>query len=421
MNTPQNAQNLGLIRWLTFLMFTMFAMTTDAVGVIIPEIIKEFNLSLTQASAFHYAPMIAIAISGVLFGFLADRLGRKRTIIIGLGLFAVACWLFAAGNQFEMFVFLLALSGCAIGIFKTGALALIGDISTSSLNHTRTMNTVEGFFGVGAIIGPAIVAYLLASQVSWKYLYIIAGCISLLLLLTAAMVTYPSRKSQSRETINKSEPIDNKSEPIDLKRTLKMMRNPYALGFSLAIALYVATEVAIYVWMPSLLKSYSGSAVWFATYALAIFFVLRASGRFLGAWVLARFSWTVVMLWFSGGIFLCFLGSTIMGVSAAVFLLPASGLFMSMMYPTLNSKGISCFAKHEHGTVAGVILFFTAVAAALGPLLMGAIGDIFGAVDYGFYVATGFAGLLFTAMLYNWLKNPAQARLQEIDASEYAQ
>lgn len=412
MNTPHNAQNIGLIRWLTFLMFTMFAMTTDAVGVIIPEIIKDFNLSLTQASAFHYAPMIAIALSGVLFGFLADRLGRKRTIIIGLGLFACACWLFAVGNQFEVFVLLLALSGCAIGIFKTGALALIGDISTSSLNHTRTMNTVEGFFGVGAIIGPAIVAYLLASQVSWKYLYIIAGCISLLLLLTAAMVKYPSRKSQS------SEPINN-SEPIDLKRTVKMMANPYALGFSLAIALYVATEVAIYVWMPSLLKSYSGSAVWFATYALAIFFVLRASGRFLGAWVLARLSWTVVMLCFSGAIFLCFLVSTIMGVSAAVFLLPVSGLFMSMMYPTLNSKGISCFAKHEHGTIAGVILFFTAVAAALGPLLMGAIGDIFGAVEYGFYLATGFAGLLFAAMFYNWLKNPAQARLQEIDASEY--
>lgn len=410
----QTTHNLGLIRWLTFLMFTMFAMTTDAVGVIIPEIIKEFNLSLTQASAFHYAPMIAIAISGVLFGFLADRLGRKRTIIIGLGLFACACWLFAVGRQFEVFVLLLALSGCAIGIFKTGALALIGDISTSSLNHTRTMNTVEGFFGVGAIIGPAVVTSLLAAQVSWKYLYIIAGCISLLLLLTAAMVSYPSRKSQSSEAINKN-------ESIDLKRTVKMMANPYALGFSLAIALYVATEVAIYVWMPSLLKSYSGSAVWFATYALAIFFVLRASGRFLGAWVLARFSWTLVMLCFSGAIFLCFLGSTIIGVSAAVFLLPVSGLFMSMMYPTLNSKGISCFAKHEHGTIAGVILFFTAVAAALGPLLMGAIGDMFGAVDYGFYLATGFAGLLFAAMLFNWVKNPAQARLQETDASEYSQ
>ena len=30
---------------------------------------------------------------------------------------------------------------------------------------------------------------------------------------------------------------------------------------------------------------------------------------------------------------------------------------MSIMYPTLNSKGISCFPKSQHGAAAGVILF----------------------------------------------------------------
>ena len=33
----------------------------------------------------------------------------------------------------------------------------------------------------------------------------------------------------------------------------------------------------------------------------------------------------------------------------AILLLPLSGLFMSVLYPTLNSKGISCFRKPEHG------------------------------------------------------------------------
>ncbi len=35
-------------------------------------------------------------------------------------------------------------------------------------------------------------------------------------------------------------------------------------------------------------------------------------------------------------------------------------------------------------------------------------------------MATGFAGLLMLAMIYNWLKNPADKRLAEIDAKEYA-
>lgn len=407
MTSAHQEHNLVLIRWLTFLMFTMFAMTTDAVGVIIPEIIKEFDLNLTQASAFHYAPMIAIAFSGIAFGFLADRIGRKYTILIGLALFAISCFLFALGSYFEFFVGLLLISGCAIGIFKTGALALIGDISTSSREHTRTMNTVEGFFGVGAIIGPAIVAYLLAANVSWIYLYIFAGFVCLLLILIAARVNYPQHKPASTQ------------EKIDVKRTLKMIRNPYAAGFSGAIALYVATEVAIYVWMPTFLKDYSGNALWFATYALTIFFVLRAGGRFLGAWILTKFNWTSVMALFSSCIFLCFLGSMVGGVNYAVFLLPLSGLFMSMIYPTLNSKGISCFNKSEHGTVAGVILFFTAVAAALGPLLMGAVGDLFGHVKYGFYLATGFAGLLCITMIYNWIKNPADKHLSQLEISQY--
>ena len=66
------------------------------------------------------------------------------------------------------------------------------------------------------------------------------------------------------------------------------------------------------------------------------------------------------------------------GTELAVYLLPLSGLFMSVIYPTINSKGISCFPKSEHGAVAGVILFFTCVSAALGPLAMGAVSDAMG-------------------------------------------
>ena len=150
-------RNLTAIKWLTFLMFMMFAMTTDSVGVIIPKVKEEFKLSDTAAGAFHYVTMTAIALAGIFLGYLADKLGRKKTIVLGLVLFALNSYLFAAGDSFLFFLALLVISGASIGIFKTGALALIGDISTSTSEHTRTMNIVEGFFGVGAIIGPAIV------------------------------------------------------------------------------------------------------------------------------------------------------------------------------------------------------------------------------------------------------------------------
>ena len=58
------------------------------------------------------------------------------------------------------------------------------------------------------------------------------------------------------------------------------------LGFSAGAFLYVGVEAAIYVWMPTLLAGYTGRAAALAAYSLSIFFLLRAAGRFLGAWVL---------------------------------------------------------------------------------------------------------------------------------------
>jgi fucose permease len=407
--TPAAASGRGnsaVIKALTFAMFTMFAMTTDSVGVVIPQVIKEFGLNMTQAGAFHYTTMAAIALAGILLGSLADRLGHKRTIVLGLALFAASSYLFVLGRSFATFLVLLASSGIAIGIFKIGALALIGDISTSTTEHTKTMNAVEGFFGVGAIIGPAIVTSLLAANVSWKWLYVIAASLCVVLLLMALLVEYP----------RSTKPM---GEPIDLRATVRLLGNPYALAFSIGAFLYVAVECAVYVWMPTLLAGYTGSAGLVASYALSIFFVLRAGGRFVGAWMLGRFYWTTVTALFSLAILGCFVGSVVGGVGVAVWLLPLSGLFMSVLYPTLNSKGISCFPKSQHGVAAGVILFFSCGAAALGPLAMGATSDAFGDVRYGFYLATGFAALLHLGLLLNWIYDPARAHLRQLDSSEY--
>src|SRR5437879_10196590 len=187
-----------------------------------------------------------------------------------------------------------------------------------------------------------------------------------------------------------------------------MMKNPYALGFSGAIFLYGTVESAAYVWMPTLLASYHGRLLWIATYAISIFFVLRAAGRFVGSWVLARLNWATVVTVFSLAILVCFGISMLGGVGIAIFLLPLSGLFMSVLYPTLNSKGISCFRKPEHGAVSGVILFFTCVAAVLGPLAMGAISDRFGNPKYGFVLATVFEAMLFGGLLLNRIFDPAR-------------
>jgi fucose permease len=403
-HTHVDRRSTAAIRWLTYAMFAMFAMTTDSVGLIIPEVIRTFGLSLTAAGAFQYATMGGIALAGLFLGSLADRFGRRPILVAGLTLFAAASFAFQAGESFLFFTLLMGLSGVAIAVFKTAALALVGDISRSTAEHTSIMNTVEGFFAVGAIAGPAILARLLGTGVAWQWLYALAGGMCVLLIVAALLVDYPAPARPAAGARSGG--------------TSAAMKSPFVLAFSAGVFLYVAVEAAIYVWMPTLLAA-DAPATWLAAYSLAIFFLLRAAGRFLGAWMLARVRWQAVVALSSGAIFLSFVLSVAMGTAWAVYLLPLSGLFMSVIYPTLNSKGISCLPRSEHGAAAGVILFFTCTSAVIAPLAMGAVGDAMGHIAYGFWLAAACAGLLFSGLVLNWVFNPTRAVLERLDRADY--
>jgi fucose permease len=421
----QKEHNLTIIRWLTYLMFLMFAMTSDSVGEIIKEVKIEFEVNNTQASLMHSLFMIGVAFSGLFLGFLADTIGRKKAIILGLALFALSCYFFLLASSFTFILALITISGLAVGIFKTAALALIGDISTSTKEHTGIMNGAEAFFGVGAIIGPLIVAQMVISGVDWKLLYVFAGLLCTILIVLAWRADYPDHKLAIKKV------ADTPKEKVNFMTSLKLLKNPYAMGFSIGAFLYVAAESAIYVWMPSYLvcdatslsdtfTCYTEDQQFLAIYAVSIFFSLRAAGRFLGIWMMQHFNWALVVLLFSLAITGCFIGGLIGGKQLALYLFPLSGIFMSVIYPTFNSKGISCFPKSEHGTVAGVILFFTAAGAAAGPFIMGMVSDANGGDPmYGFIVVSVFSAFLTVGLVYNYLCNPTEKRLAEVEKLEY--
>ena len=178
-------RNLAVVKTLTYAMFAMFAMTTDSVGSSFPEIVRTFRLTLTAAGTFQYATMAGIAVAGLCLGTLADRLGRRRTIVIGLTAFAAASFLFAAGKTFLFFVVLMGLSGLAIGVFKTGALALVGDISTSTtrahVDHEYGRRLLQRRLDRRSrrpCVSPG-------AGVSWKWLYVVAGTMCVVLIVMA--------------------------------------------------------------------------------------------------------------------------------------------------------------------------------------------------------------------------------------------
>jgi fucose permease len=401
------------LKALVFLMFAAFAMTTDSVGTVIPQIIREFGLGLTAAGTFQYATMSGIGLSAIGLGFLADRVGRRAAILAGLALFCGSCALFAFGHDFGFFALLLFVGGLGIGIFKAAALALIGDISTSTREHARTMNLIEAFFGVGAIVGPAIVAGSLAYGASWKLVYLFAAALCALLIGAAVLTRFPATPRTRADD-------DGHREATNMRTSLRLLRDPMALFFAVLLMLYVGAEAAIYVWAPTYFAGYDGVNAWVVGYVVSLFFVLRAAGRFLGAWLLERFDWMIVLASCSSAVALLFWLAILLGRDVAAFALPATGLFMSVLYPTINSTGISCFERQRHGSVAGLLLFFTCISAVLAPLAMGLVGDLMGTSVFSIVLGGVFATLLAGLCVWNAVAKPAAACLAERNRADYA-
>jgi FHS family L-fucose permease-like MFS transporter len=140
--------------------------------------------------------------------------------------------------------------------------------------------------------------------VDWKWLYVIAGSLCTLLIIMAYKVDYPEFKASDV----------NAKKGSHFVSSLNLLKKPYSMGFSIGAFLYVAAESAIYVWMPSYLVCDASSLEdTFACYAsngqqmlamcaVAVFFSLRAAGRFVGIWMMQRFNWALVLMLFSGAI-----------------------------------------------------------------------------------------------------------------------
>jgi hypothetical protein len=163
--------------------------------------------------------------------------------------------------------------------------------------------------------------------------------------------------------------------------------------------------------------NYHGREAWLAAYGIAIFFALRAAGRFLGAWMLLESRWQSAIAVLSGAILACFAVSVAGGVDWAVYLLPASGLFMAVIYPTLKLERDQLHPGRARRSRRRHPLFHVRVRGRRAAR-HGRIERRHRQIAYGFWLATGLAALLFAGLLVNWLANPRAAGLAEVDVTD---
>lgn len=147
---------------------------------VIPRYREEWHLS-AQAASINPTTGLAMTFVGALFwGTLADRIGRKRTLMITLGLFAATMGINGFAWSFPQLVVACIVMGFGVGGTIPLAFTLLAELTPA--RHRGMMMVLVGILSlVGGYLIASGSAFLLMEAFGWRSLFLV-GIVPLALL-----------------------------------------------------------------------------------------------------------------------------------------------------------------------------------------------------------------------------------------------
>jgi len=156
-----------------------------------------YAVSYSQAAQTLSVYFGAFALGVVVWGVLADRLGRRITMLLGLMLFVIAASIAISTASFTVLMMARALSAFGIAVGSVVTQTMLRDCFTG-----EELSKVFAYMGIGISISP-VLGMLLGSQLSalgghkWVFLALLLMALAALL---HSLVTLPETKLSETET-----------------------------------------------------------------------------------------------------------------------------------------------------------------------------------------------------------------------------
>jgi MFS family permease len=152
------------------LVMVLASMEQTVTATAMPTIIGDLN-GLEHYSWVSSIYLLACTVSMPLYGRLADALGRKRVILVAIGLFLASSVLAASAHSMTQLIIYRGLQGLGAGGIMPVVLTIIGDIFS-----LQERASIQGFFsaiwGTASLAGPALGA-LLVNKLGWRSVFFV--------------------------------------------------------------------------------------------------------------------------------------------------------------------------------------------------------------------------------------------------------
>jgi DHA1 family bicyclomycin/chloramphenicol resistance-like MFS transporter len=343
----------------------------DTIFPAFPAIARDLSatpLAMQQTISVY---MIAYALMSLLHGPFSDALGRKRVILAGVGVFALASIGCALADSIGALLAFRALQGISAGAGLIVGRAIIRDCF-EGVEAQRLMSTVSMIFGIAPAIAPIVGGWVVAFA-RWPMIFwLLAAFAAALLLVCAAWL--PETHPRSRRVPLSLDELTTTYKRIGRDRAFLPLALAGTLNFN-ALFVYIASAPAFVL---NLLKLDAQHFAWLFIPAISglmtgSFISGRIAGK-LSASATVRLGYTIM------------LGAAALNIAIAV-LVPSPRVPWSVLpiglhaigiginFPTLTLLLLDRF-PHHRGAVSSVQAFVSLVlsatlAGAISPLVSG--------------------------------------------------
>jgi fucose permease len=370
---PRHARSPILLSYAAFVLIGVSAGTN---GVVLVAQMSTYGVDRATIGIIFFTGSAGFALAGFHNGALIHRFGFRLALVGGGAAFVLTSLYLATRPPFIAFVLVQLILGYGTGVFESVLNAYL-----ASLPDARgLLNRLHAFFGVGALIGPAL-ASAIVGVTSWTVVYLVlaAACVPL---VAGFMVSYPGRQASEAAVQSAGMPELAEIPELPAPRSDSLLgaalREPGVLFGALMLAVYVGLELGVGNWGFSYLVQTRGLSVSLAGYSVSGYWLGLTAGRFLISPVAARIGATT-----AGLMYACLTGITVTATLAwlapdavlAVVALMLLGFFLGPVFPTTMAIVPTLAGERLWPAAIGVMNAGSTVGGAALPWLAGTIAQ----------------------------------------------
>ena len=373
--------------------YLAFAVPTSMLGVLWPDVRERFGQSLGKLGLVTLAYGIGRLSTATIGRRAIHRMGMGSAFTAGLVTFAITCALMALSTSWLMFL----ASAAAIGA-AAGALDSVGATFIAGRASVGDAGLIHGSYGIGATIGPVIVASVQNWRVSAAAGAVVAG---------GALVAAASAKSEW--------PSLAKAGPSEPQPTGRPPRFAVTVSM-LALGAFVAVEVTTGLWAFTYLTEGRGISERAAAIGVAGFWGGATLGRITMAHPsIARLITRIGLPGLASACAAMLVGLVVAPRSAGLGCLVLAGVALAPIVPSMFATTSVRVGTSFVTRVSGWQLIATNLGAISVPALVGQLvdsrgPDIIPTVAIAVVVAVGLPLLLVTKRLPNLSPAPTVGR-----------